>query len=110
MKSILEFIDKHPRIILLMAWPVFTLMVGGLIVIIWQGPWMVTAAIQLKQLDLLGYIAGGILAILGLNQLAQSSSFFGKLGLKIGSVFDLNADMEDQQSRASAKADPDADA
>lgn len=91
----LEFIDKHPRIILLLAWPVFTLMVAGLVWIIWQGPWMVTAAIQMKQLDILGYITGGIIVILGLNQLAQSSSFFGKLGLKVGSFFDLNADMED---------------
>lgn len=94
LKAALQYINDHPRIILLLAWPVFTLGVVGLVWIIWQGPWMVTAAIQLKQLDILGCITFGVLAILGLNQLAQSSSFFGKVSAKVGSVFDLSADMD----------------
>lgn len=101
LKQALEFIDSHPRIILLMAWPVFTAVVVGLILIIWKGPWIITAALQMKQLDILGGIAMGIIAIIALNQLAQSSTFFGRLGLKLGSVFDLNADMDGDSERNS---------
>jgi Trk-type K+ transport system membrane component len=94
LKDALQFINDHPRIILLLAWPVFTLGVIGLVWIIWQGPWLVSAAMQMKQLDILGGITFGVLAIIGMNQLAQSSSFFGKVGMKIGSVFDMSADMD----------------
>lgn len=94
LKAALEFINKYPRVILLMAWPVFTAIFLWLIWIVWQGPWIVTAAMQMKQLDILAGFGIIIGSILGLNQLAQSSSFFGKLALKVGAVFDMNADME----------------
>lgn len=94
MKKVLQFIDTHPRIILLLAWPVLTLLAVGVVLIVWKGGWLVLPAVQLKQLDILGAALVGILAIMGLNQLAQSSSFFGKLALKLGNLFDLSADMD----------------
>lgn len=105
LKKALEFINDHPRIILLMAWPVLTAVMVGLILIVWQGPWIVSAAMQMKQLDILagfGLIFG---TILGLNQLAQSSSFFGKMGLKVGQVFDLQADMDGESETTRKKKD-----
>ena len=97
LKKAAEFINDHPRLILLMAWPVWTLFLGGLTLIIWLGPWLETTAMQMKQLDILAGIALMIGSILGLNQLAQSSSFFGRMALKVGKVFDLEADMDDDQ-------------
>lgn len=99
LKQVLEFINDHPRIILLMAWPVFTAIMIGLILIVWQGPWIVSAAMQMKQLDILAMFGCIFGAILGLNQLAQSSSFFGKLAMKVGTVFDLSADMDGESER-----------
>lgn len=100
-KDALEWVEKHPRIILLLAWPVFTALVVFLILVIWKGGWVTIPSIQLKQLDILGSIALGLLAILGLNQLAQSSTFFGKVGLKLGSLVDVSADMDaDEEKKA----------
>ena len=103
LKQALEFINDHPRIILLMAWPVFTAIMIGLILIVWQGPWIVSAAMQMKQLDILALFGCIIGSILGLNQLAQSSSFFGKLAMKVGSVFDLTADMDREEEPSAIK-------
>lgn len=96
MRKSLEFIDRHPRIILLMAWPVISIMIIGVIMIVWMGGWLVLPAIQLAQLSILGNISLGLIGILLLNQLAQSSTFFGKIGLKLGNVFDASAEMDKQ--------------
>lgn len=98
-KTALEWVEKHPRIILLLAWPVFTALIVFLILVIWKGGWVTIPSIQLKQLDILGSIALGLLAILGLNQLAQSSTFFGKVGLKLGSLVDVSADMDSDDEK-----------
>lgn len=60
---------------------------------------------QMKQLDILAMFGLIFGTILGLNQLAQSSSFFGKMALKVGQVFDLQADMDGEDQNHPKKKD-----
>jgi len=100
MKTVLEFIDKRPRIILLAAWPVFSLCLIGLTLIVWLGiPDLGLVAILLKKLEILAATIFGITVILGFNQLAQSSTFFGKVGVKLGSLVDVSANMDGQNEK-----------
>jgi hypothetical protein len=85
-----RYIDTHPRLILIGAWPMMSLFLAALIWIIWKGPWPADAAHQ--QLNILGCIAYGFLGTFALTMLAQSITFFGKLGVRVGSLIDLNAD------------------
>ena len=95
MKTVLEFIDKRPRIILLAAWPAFTLCAVALTcAVVYAIPDLGLVVLLMKKLDILHAALIGVLAILGLNQLAQSSSFFGKVGMKLGSLVDVSADMD----------------
>lgn len=88
-----EYIDSHPRIILMMAWPVLCLFIAAGVWINWQGPWMHTEAIEQHRLQINAFITFGILGIMALNMIAQSSSFFGGLGLRLGNVVDARIDM-----------------
>lgn len=99
-KQAIQFVESHPRMILMMGWPVLVLILIGLIMIVWHGPWIVAAAIQLKQLDILASLSIGVLVLLGLNQFAQSSGFFEKFGLKVGQLIDLDADMNDDEEKS----------
>jgi hypothetical protein len=85
----ISFIDTHPRLILMLGWPIFSAFVMGFTWIIWKGPWPATSADH--QLTILGYCVWGFVGMMGLGYLAQSMALFGRLGLKVGNFVDVNA-------------------
>lgn len=103
--AVFKYIDQHPRLILLGKDPVLSLFLAALILIVWKGPWIVITDIQHQQLSILGSIALGVLGTMTLNQLAQSMIFFGKLGVKLGSFLDVNAEDNDIKPTAQPTRD-----